>query len=135
MSNTTPNNVGDKKNNTLQTWIVSLAVSIFCCALFFVFASTYINTLNVTLSKIDERLADIEKNQVTALPPVMPSAESEPLGPFPTVIPPSTSPEVNAAPPAGAVIDAPQLPTPPSVPDIAPSVDVAPTQDAPTQKE
>lgn len=109
----------DNKNGMIHTWVISLAISVFCCALFFAFLSTYVGSISQSLTRIDERLANIEAQRLVA-PPVPAAAPAAapgqpPLGPFPTVIPPAApapAPVPEAAAPA---------PTPASVPAAAPA--------------
>lgn len=111
----------NEKNGSTQMWMVSLAISVFCCALFFAFLSMYVNDVSKTLASIDERLANIENKtglaNLVAPPstpvaiPAPPAAEIQPVGspvPIEAPVPAETpaaapaTPDVPAAAPAPA---------------------------------
>lgn len=121
--------------NTIQPWIVSLGISIFCCALFFAFMSNYVGMINASLKEIDERLASIEARavaassaapspnpvQVIAAPPV-PQPAGEPSVLEPSAQAPVPSGNIGIV-PAPSPVPAPEAATPvlPSVPaNVAP---------------
>lgn len=117
----------ENKGNMTQTWVISLAISVFCCALFFAFLSTYVNAISQTLTKIDERLANIEAQRVGA-PAVVPTpsaGQQPPLGPFPTVIPPAPSAGEAAPSVAPAPVEAVVSPEAPPAPPVPPALEAA----------
>ncbi|MBY0428529.1 MAG: hypothetical protein K2Q32_04845, partial [Alphaproteobacteria bacterium] len=77
---------------SIQPWIVSLGISVFCCALFFAIMSNYVGKLNETLDKIDARLADIEaRTAELRTDPAMPhpvAGQPSANPPMPTLAPP-----------------------------------------------
>ncbi len=96
--------------NSIQPWIVSLGISVFCCALFFAFMSSYVGSINKSLSQIDERLAGMEARAL--------AAASAPT-PAPTVAVPVVVPAVQAPPidsPASVVGSGAPTPTPTPTP-------------------
>ncbi|NDE90064.1 MAG: hypothetical protein EB059_02835 [Alphaproteobacteria bacterium] len=127
----------EQKNNT-QLWIASLGVSIFCCALFFIFMLNYISTINTTLVQIDERLASIEARQLKAhLPIAQPAAPVALPVPVAAPIPAPVSEDI--ANPATGVVDSPvvtapsvEAPTAAPMPEaVSPVVPSAPAAAAP----
>lgn len=100
--------------NTIQPWIVSLGISVFCCALFFAFMSSYVGSINKSLSQIDERLANMEARALAAASAPAPV----PAVAVPVVVPAVPAPPVDA--PSGVtgsgVPSAAPAPTPASVP-------------------
>lgn len=124
------------KNGATQMWMVSLAISVFCCALFFAFLSMYVSDVSKTLASIDERLAGIEQKVNAAglvpppapavnIPTQLPPAAIQPIAPpapLPEVEVPGTEPApaaVEGAAPSGTPpvsVDQPQaVPAAPSV--------------------
>ncbi len=104
------------RKDMMQMWLVSLAISVFCCALFFAFLSMYVADISGMLMRIDERLANIEQraNMVANMPPpILVHPVQAPLTP-PAAIPPS--------PPAGETSEAtpPSPPPPGATPSTAP---------------
>ncbi len=111
--------MSDEIKKTIQPWIVSLSISVFCCAIFFAMMSNYVGKLNATLDKIDGRLAAIEARaaapaplHLTVQPPIMPSVQ------IPSVDSQSSGSGVPSAAPAPESV-APVLPSvPPSAAPI-----------------
>lgn len=114
---------------TIQPWIVSLGISVFCCALFFAVMSNVVGKLNATLDKIDARLATIESQTAVAasapVPVVSPINVMTPQPVPPSVMPDVQVPSVNAPPSsesgsAGSVPSA--APAPEAIAPVLPSV-------------
>lgn len=106
--------------NSIQSWIVSLGISVFCCALFFALMSNYVNKLDATLNKIDDRLAALEVLASAPKPEPMPM----PLTVQPTPGMPSVQiPTVDAPSPAGSTETMPSaVPMPEAIAPVMPSV-------------
>ncbi len=82
---------------TVQPWIVSLGISVLCCALFFAIMSNYVTKLNEALDKIDNRLALMEARASALASAPAPSPSPAPLtvGTTPAM-PPVQLPTVDA---------------------------------------
>jgi cytochrome c-type biogenesis protein CcmH/NrfG len=61
------NNSPDRKGFIIHMWLISLAVSVLCCALFSMLTSFYVKDINrnfdENLSRINDRLAAMEVQQ------------------------------------------------------------------------
>lgn len=99
--------------NTIQPWIVSLGISIFCCALFFAFMSSYVGAINKSLAQINDRLASMEARAVATTSAPAPAA--------PTVVTPApVAPASTVDAPSGVTGSAAPSATPTAVPAAAP---------------
>jgi hypothetical protein len=134
--------------NSIHPWIVSLGISVFCCALFFAFMSSYVGSINQSLTQIDERLANIEARgmspinayeQPVAQQPVPQSTVEQPTQ-APTIETPSVNAPTSPSYGSGAVptpsVPEPESATPelPSVPSGAAPIPAPMGTDAPTKQ-
>ena len=104
--------MSDEIKKTIQPWIVSLSISVFCCAIFFAMMSNYVGKLNATLDKIDGRLAAIEARAalpapvpLTIQPPIMPSVQIPSVQPSAAPVPEAVAPVLPSVPPSAAPIN------------------------------
>jgi hypothetical protein len=129
----------NEEKNSIHPWIVSLGISVFCCALFFAFMSSYVGAINQSLTQIDERLASIEARGTSPVNSYEPVPSPAPAVQQPVQAPTIETPSVNAPTSldnAPVVVPAPEAATPelPSVPPSAAPITAPIGTDAPTKQ-
>jgi hypothetical protein len=116
-----------RRSMVTQMWIVSLGISVFCCAIFSALIAFYVSDLGKTLNTIDSRLANLEVRGSMMAPVVAPRQP-------PAVIDvPSAAPVVPETPPAPLPVETPSAaPAPvPEAPPAPPAPPSAPEAGAP----
>ena len=100
---------GDQRRGVaMQMWIVSLCISVFCCAIFSALVAFYVGGLGKTLNAIDSRLANLEVHGTMPANPVV-----APRPPVPAVaVRPIDAPGVAPIPPGGIPVTPPNVPGP-----------------------
>ncbi len=112
----------DRKNMITQMWLISLAISVLCCALFLMLTSFYVTDINKNLAMIDMRLSSIESHTVVAPVAVAPVAPAPaPVANAPA--PESAAPVDTVEPAANIKVDVPSLPAGTEAPAAAAPVE------------
>lgn len=115
----------DEIKKTVQPWIVSLGISVFCCAVFFFIMSKVVANLNETLDRIENRLIAIETRPPVTVPVPVPAplvvqpAPGMPSVQIPTVDAPVSGSGSSANVPSAAPAPEAVAPVLPSVPPSA----------------
>jgi len=130
----------ERKSFIIHMWLISLAISVLCCALFSMMTSFYVKDLNRNLAEINSRLAGIEARTLvipqspvatTPAPQPEPAPAVEPVSGIPeqgielpvgapASATPTTQPDGASVPPAAEPADAPVIETPAIAPESAP---------------
>jgi hypothetical protein len=115
----------ERKGVVVQMWLVSLGISIFCCAIFSALIAFYIGDLSKTLLSIDVRLASLE----TRPAPLPPTAMAPPVAPPAPAAPIDVPPAAPAPVPEAPSVTPPGAPAA-DIPSAAPSGEPAPAPTA-----
>lgn len=113
-----------KQFSIFQMWVVSLAVSVLCCAIFSAMISYYVTEIKRSMRSIDDRLARMERNSIAAnllQQPIIAPIKVQPVAPPTPVEPPPAPSAPNAAEPISATpTQQPPAPEPVAPPAVAP---------------
>ena len=134
-------NQNDKQPVNVAPWLISIAISVMCCSVLFVFFASYIAGIKESVAMNALRLSNVEARQDKTFLEMSYLRKPAPLvvndaKPATDAVPTATTPDAPVPPPTGQIspTDVP-LPNvaPPSFvpPSVAPPVVTPPTLNAP----